>query len=167
MKVNIERTVHSEKTTKPVDSLITIASTHSQLEPGVRLSSNDLSLAVQHKVCRRTNFVLDLVSYTTPEGRIRWRVLKSGADAVLKRNGFIYADADVVLDRFEDNPDSGFLNYVLDFMRRYVGYLNGDVFVVKAIDDSGQLISVSGECYGRRQAKLVARELGGEPVWFS
>ena len=167
MQVNIERTSRSNQSVKPVDNRLIVASTHIQLEPQVQLTAGDLSLMTAHRrVSHKSNFVLDLVSYTVPAGKIRWRLLEPGPDVVLKRNGFIYADADFVLDRFRDNPDKGFHSYVQDFLRRYVGFLNGDIFVVKLIDDSGSLVSVSGECYGKKQANTVARELGGKREWF-
>ena len=166
MVVHIERTVRDSRSARPRDELVTIVSSHSQLRPDECCSSNTLVGVTNKNLASGSMFMLDLVSYTSAKGKIRWKLLQPGPEAVRLRNGFVYARASLVLDRFPVDPDKLYKEHILEFMRRYVGYLNNDIFVVKHIGGNGDVISSSGECYGRSQARELARSFGEDVAWF-
>jgi hypothetical protein len=140
--------------------MISILSTHVGIKPvGLSETAADLDDMVQ--LCQDIPggvYIVNVRSYTKPNGLILAKVLGNSENDVFRRNGVVFASIGSVLDKFKSDPERSYVRHVREFLTKYVAYLNNDLYVVKQIEN-GVTTSSSDVCYGKAAAFVQAREM--------
>lgn len=154
----IERT--KDTSAEPVDDMVTIISMHSHLKPNVYSETED-DFGMMLETVRNIaggSLLVNIESYTGSNGNLRCRTLPDDNRAMLLRNGVVFATLDTICDRLSGDIEKQYYDRVKNFMHKRVAYMNGDLFIVKQVEDD-KVVCSSDICYGIADARKVARDI--------